>query len=493
MFSVINSLKKTAFKYPKKIAVIHDNQKINFYQLNILSLNFSSNLISRGIKKNQKVGIFLNKSINTIIAIYGILRSGAVLVPILPKLKIDGLNYIVHNSDMKILITDKANFDYIKKIKIKKIILSEKILKPKKNIEEHIIGNDNAAIIYSSGSTGSPKGILISHKNLFDGAKIVSNYLKLKKNDGIGCLLSFNFDYGLNQLWSSVYNGSTLFLHNLIFLNDFYKFISNKKITILPLMPVMISKINELKNSIKFNNIKLICTSGGRVNKSMINKLKMNFPKAKIYLMYGLTEAFRSSYLDPKYLRQKYNSIGKAIPDVELYIMNKKGKFCKPNEIGELIHRGGCISKGYWKNKKITDQKFKEIPAFPGEKVLFTGDLAKKDKDGFIYFISRMDEMIKTHGFRVSPTEIEDVVNQIRELKHSVVFGKENLKIGQEICLAYNSDKNKNLEEKIRSVISKKLPSYMMPSKIIKFDKFPVTGNQGKLDRSNIIKRAKIV
>ena len=173
--------------------------------------------------------------------------------------------------------------------------------------------------------------------------------------------------------------------------------------------------------------------------------------------------------------------------------MNKKGKFCKPNEIGELIHRGGCISKGYWKNKKITDQKFKEIPAFPGEKVLFTGDLAKKDKDGFIYFISRMDEMIKTHGFRVSPTEIEDVVNQIRELKHSVVFGKENLKIGQEICLAYNSDKNKNLEEKIRSVISKKLPSYMMPSKIIKFDKFPVTGNQGKLDRSNIIKRAKIV
>ena len=209
-----------------------------------------------------------------------------------------------------------------------------------------------------------PKGIIIPHKNFELGAKIVSKYLHTKKNDIIACVLSFNFDYGLNQLWQSLLLGCKLCLYEINFNQDFFKFCKEKNYSnsfnASHYFNVNFKKAKKSKNL----NVKYICTSGGSVSKKMVVNLKKLFPNAKIYLMYGLTEAFRSSFLDPKKSLNKYYSIGKAIPGVKLNILNDNFSECKVGQIGELVHRGGCISSGYWKDKHSTKKRFRVISRF---------------------------------------------------------------------------------------------------------------------------------
>ena len=229
-----------------------------------------------------------------------------------------------------------------------------------------ISSNSNAAIIYSSGSTGLPKGIVSSHKNLSDGARIVSSYLKLNNSDIISGALSFNFDYGLNQIYCTLFKNATLALHNYFFPGDFFKHLLDDKITVLPLMPVFLTRIfdkkmNESVNNTLPNNVRLICSSGGKITSEMLENINIFFPDSLFYSMYGLTEAFRSTYLEPLQIKVRPTSIGRPIPDVELYVINDSGYECKPYEVGELIHRGGCVGKGYWNRVEETKKRFKSI------------------------------------------------------------------------------------------------------------------------------------
>ena len=207
--------------------------------------------------------------------------------------------------------------------------------------------------------------------------------------------------------------------------------------------------------------------------------------------MYGLTEAFRSTYLEPKKSLKKYYSIGKAIPKVKINILRENFSECKPGEIGELVHRGGCISSRYWNDKKSSLKRFRYISRFPSEVTVFSGDLVKKDKEGDIIFISRKDSMIKTMGYRVSPTEIEDQMLKHNLINQCVVFSKKDDEIGEKIFLSYTSTNKKKIkDEKLKSFLIKKLPKHMIPEKIYFFKKFKITGNQGKIDRKNVINLA---
>ena len=203
--------------------------------------------------------------------------------------------------------------------------------------------------------------------------------------------------------------------------------------------------------------------------------------------MYGLTEAFRSTFLDPDQIEIRPNSIGKAIPETKIYILNEKGEECAPGEIGELVHRGGCISKGYWNDKAKTDQRFRQLDRFPGERVVFSGDLVKRDADGYLYFISRKDKLLKNSGMRISPNEIEETVEKNELIDLSVVFGKENIKVGHDIILAYTTVDKKPIEKAIlKSYLKNKLPFYMYPKYIFHLNEFPITGNEGKIDRVSV-------
>ncbi len=483
--------------------IFEDKNKINYSELYFLSKRVSDKLLQFNLKKGDKVCVCMSKSIDQILIILGCLGANLVFVPILPFLKKDSINYIIKNSEAKIIITDKKrNFEIETKHSKKLVYFENRTFTKTKRLDQKVVNknkkikikkNDIAAIIYSSGSTGMPKGIVIPHINFVKGAHIVSNYLRTKSSDKILGVLSFNFDYGLNQLWQCLLLGCSLFLHNFTFPIDFFNFVKTKKISVLPLMPVIMSIIFQKKIPAVFKHVRYICTSGGPVEKDIILKLKRNFPKSKIILMYGLTEAFRSTFLEPNKVLKKYNSIGKAIPNVKIHILNTKLQDCKVGEVGELVHRGGCISKGYYRDLKNTKKVFKNIKRFPGEKVVFSGDLVKKDKEGDIFFIGRKDHMIKTAGYRVSPTEVENQIMKIKNIKFVVVTSKYDFIKGQKIICAYTTKNKRRISDRFFTKCCQDyLPTYMIPAKKYFFKNFPITGNQGKINRSEVINKIKI-
>ena len=510
-FSIPQILENLNHESQDKIAVIHDSRKISFKELYHQAISLSNFLIQAGIKKGDRVGICMNKSIDQVIVILAGLYSNSIFVPILPNLKHDNIKHIISDSGMKMIVTDSMRFKEIKGFSndleifnvdnnlIEGIDNNKKWrfrLKNPDNVFD-CISEDPAAIIYSSGSTGRPKGIVVSHKNIYDGAKIVSNYLGTNEDDKIIAVLSFNFDYGLNQIWQTILNCSTLYIYDLLLPNDFFSFVERNKITVLPLMPVIISRLFDKRffnSEINFDlsSVRYISTSGGKVSLEMLDNLKRHFSHSKLFLMYGLTEAFRSTYLDPDQIELRPNSIGKAIPETEIYILDDNLNDCKPEEIGELVHRGGCIAKGYWNDEIKSKERFRIIDRFPGERVVFSGDLVKKDKEGFIYFVSRKDNMLKNSGIRISPFEIEDIVDSYEGILSSVAFGIENLNVGHDIVLVYCTENRNSIDQAVLiSSLKKDLPFYMVPKFILFMEDFPITGNQGKIDRLSVIDFAK--
>ncbi len=315
--------------------------------------------------------------------------------------------------------------------------------------------------------------------------------------DRIAGVLTFNFDYGLNQLWQTLYTGASLHLHDFILPNDLFRFLAGRRITTLPLMPVLISRMFErrfasLASSERGSSLRTITSSGGPVSETMLRHLRGTFPRADIVLMYGLTEAFRSTYLSPAELVRRPGSVGKAIPEVEILVLDEAGRDCPPGVAGELVHRGGCVALGYWNAPEETARRFRRIERFPGETVVFSGDLVKTDEDGYLYFVARKDGMIKTHGFRVSPTEVEVEVCRYPGVGAAVAFGVPSAEVGEEIAVVYTTaDGAPRGEAELRRHLRDALPHYMVPRWLLFVEEFPATGNEGKVDRQTAILRAK--
>lgn len=479
---------------PDKVALVYENEKLTYSQLFSKVNQIALYLSELNLPKGSRVGIYSNKGIDQVIAILAILSTDYVLVPLTKLLKSEQVEYIINDCDIKCIITDKIKIESIEQIKFAgKIISYETTNKDLPSFEEiykyynkpykcDVNGHDNAVITYSFGLSGKPKGIVISHRNLIDSARVVSQYLHLEQDDVISGLLVFNLDYGLNQIFCSLYKRATLALHRFVLPNDFFNHIINDKVTVLPLMPINITEMfdedeHRLPSAELLKNVRIITSSGGNVTAKMIKDIEKYFVGAKFYSMHGLTEAFRSTYLDPAQLKIRPDSIGKPIPDVELYVIDENGNECPPRVVGELIHRGGYIYRGFWNAQKETTERFKSIEILKNiinlegqltdEIVVKTGDYVYKDEEGYFYFVSRHDDMIKTRGFRVNPYEIESVVErEIKEIERCAVFSIKNEDIEEEIVLVYTG-KNEIPTNEILFELKKHLASYMIPSKII--------------------------
>ena len=504
---------------PDKIALVFGNEKLTYRELFTKVNQIAYYLAELDLPKGSRIGLYSNKGIDQVIAILAILSTNYVLVPLTKLLKAEQVEYIIGDCDIKCIITDKIKLESIEEIKFNGHIISyETSHKDLPSFEEiykyynkpytcDVNGHSNAVITYSFGLSGKPNGIVISHRNLIDSARVVSQYLHLEQNDVISGLLIFNLDYGLNQLFCSLYKRATLALHRFVLPSDFFNHIINDKITVLPLMPINISDMfdedeHRLPSAELLKGVRIITSSGGNVTAKMIKDLEKHFTNAKFYSMHGLTEAFRSTYLDPSQLKIRPNSIGKAIPDVELYVIDENGKEGAPRVVGELIHRGGYIYKGFWNAPKETEQRFKSIDILKNainlegqlrdEIVVKTGDFVYKDEEGYFYFVSRQDDMIKTRGFRVNPYEIESVIDNIfPSIDQCAVFSIENEEIEEEIVLVYSGNSELNSSE-ILFELKNHLASYMLPSKIIYKKSLPlIPSDKNKINKEELKKELK--
>jgi len=492
--SIRNLLENAARTEPDKIALVLEHESYSYAELLLRVNQIAHYLGSLGLKKGSRIGIYSRKRIESVVAILAILSTEYVFVPITRLLKPDQVKHIIEDCGINCLITDQKKIGTVKAADFDGKLISYEATEESDvsfdeiykcytgDIDCDIKGHSNAAITYSFSSTGNPKGIVIDHRALIDGARIVSKYLGIRKEDVISGILSFNLDYGLNQIFTTLYKRATLAIHRFVLPADFFAHLINDKVTVLPLMPIHITQMfDEDQHRIPapdhFRALRVITSSGGNITSLMIKNITTQFPDAEFYSMHGLTEAFRSAYLKPEQIHIRPNSIGKAIPDVELYVINEEGEDCKPREIGELIHRGACIYKGYWNAPEETAQRFKSIHILDkviepegeltDEIVIASGDYVYRDEEGYLYFVSRKDDMIKTQGFRVSPYEIESVVyDKLPMITDCAVFSVPNPEIEEEIVLFYSA-KNELSRNEILFELKKHLPNYMLPEQII--------------------------
>ncbi len=507
-------LESAAQSHPDKIAITHQEVKLTYNELLTRVNQVALYLQELELPKGARVGLYAKKDVSQVIAILAILSTDYILVPLTRLLKPEQVQYIIDDCEIQCVITDKLKLESIEEIQFEGHIVSietvgkdipsfEEIFKYyKKPFQCDINGHDNAVITYSFGLSGTPKGIVISHSNLIDSARVVSQYLGLNEDDVISGLLIFNLDYGLNQIFCSLLNKATLALHRFILPGDFFNHIINDKVTILPLMPVNISQMFDedlyVPASVDlFDNVRTITSSGGKLTERMIEDCAKTFRNAKFFSMHGLTEAFRSTYLDPSQIKIRPDSIGKAIPDVELYVLDDKGQECPPRAVGELIHRGGYIYRGFWKAPKETAERFKSVQILKevvdlqgqlaDEIVVATGDYVYKDEEGYFYFVDRRDDMIKTSGFRVSPFEIESVVEKnLPHIQQCAVFGMDNPLIEEEIVMVYSAA-GEISEKEITFELKKHLASYMVPSRIVYRKSLPLVQNhQNQINKEEL-------
>lgn len=512
--SVRNLLEKAAQSYPDKTALVCEEQTLTYDELLTRVNQAALYLNELELEKGARIGIYANKGISQVIAILAILSTNCILVPLTRLLKPEQVEYIIDDCDIQCVITDRLKLKSIEEINFDGHIISiettdkeipsfEEIFKYyNRTFQCDINGHDNAVITYSFGLSGTPKGIVISHRNLVDSARVVSQYLDLNESDVISGLLIFNLDYGLNQIFCSLLNKACLALHRFILPGDFFNHLVNDQVTVLPLMPVNISQMFDedlyaQPDAELFDHVRTITSSGGNVTAGMIGNCEKTFRNARFYSMHGLTEAFRSTYLDPSQLKIRPDSIGKPIPDVELYVINDEGQECAPREVGELIHRGGYIYRGFWNAPKETTERFKSVQILKhivnlegqlaDEIVVASGDYVYKDEEGYFYFVDRRDDMIKTSGFRVSPFEIESVVEKnLPQIRQCAVFGMSNPQIEEEIVMVYSAP-GEISEKEIVFELKKHLASYMVPSRVVYRKSLPlVQSDQNKINKDEL-------
>ncbi len=507
-------IEEAAVSHSQKVAIKYNEKSITYSELLAKVNQVAFYLKELNLPKGSRIGIYSNKGLDQVIAILAILSTDYVLVPLTKLLKAEQVEYIIKDCDIKCIITDKLKLESIAEIDFNGQVISyetthkdipsfEEIYKYyNKPFSHDVNGHDNAVITYSFGITGEPKGIVISHRNLIDSARVVSQYLDLKEDDVISGTLIFNLDYGLNQIFCTLYKRATIALHRFILAGDFFNHLINDEITVVPLMPINIASMfdedeHRLPSVELLSKVRVLTSSGGNVTAKMLTDLDKFFPDAKFYSMHGLTEAFRSTYLEPSQIWIRPDSIGKAIPDVELYVINEEGNECAPREVGELIHRGGYIYKGFWNAPVETAQRFKSIQILKNvidlegqltdEIVIATGDYVYKDEEGYFYFVSRQDNMIKTRGFRVSPLEIESVVaKNLPLIDQCAVFSIDNEEIEEEIVLVYSA-RSELAPKEITFELKKHLASYMIPNKIIYKKSLPlVPSDKNKINKEEL-------
>lgn len=481
-------------KYKEAIA---DKETMLTYDQLSQKVGFVTNrLLESGIKSGDRVAFYLDHNVGQAITILAISASGGAFVPINALLYPEQVFHIVKDSGARILITTEERKNNLAEFLVGcpqlEHIWSIKAFDGEQPLERtcRCIENDLAAILYTSGSTGSPKGVMLSHKNLLAGCFIVSEYLQLSDKDRILGLLPLSFDYGLNQFITMIALGGTYRFLSFQFPNEIVNALAKYEITGLAgVPPIWALLVRSSLARTPLPHLRYITNSGGALPTQIIDLLKKALPTTQIFLMYGLTEAFRSTFLPPSELERRPTSMGKAIPNTEILVVSGTSQVCRPNEVGELVHRGPTVSMGYWKRPDATAESFRPHPLRTPddmERVVYSGDLVQFDEEGFLYFVGRRDAMIKCSGYRISPSEIEEVAFKSGLIKEVAAIGIPDPSAGQVVKLFViplnkSGQASEELATDIINFCTKHLPNYMLPREVETVSSIPKT-TSGKID-----------
>ncbi len=485
-----NKLRDLVDRQPDAQVLAWRDQAMTAADLQQKALRMGSALVASDIMPGDRIAIWLPKQFETIIAIWAAAMAGAVFIPVSPTLKPAQVTHILRDSAAVLLISTQDRLRHLEasalNIKCWAVDdLPEMAATDFVPVDQDI--NALAALLYTSGSTGKPKGVMISHANLTLGAASVASYLRITPKDRLLCVLPLSFDYGLNQVMTAIHTGAQAVLFEYLLPRDILKALTQYRITGLAGVPALWSQLTTL--DWPDNHLRYITNSGGRMPKPILDELILKTNGCDVYLMYGLTEAFRSTYLDPSQVAAHPDSVGKAIPYAEVKVVRPDGSETDANETGELVHMGPLVAQGYWHDPVRTEMRFRPAPACadkPGSPSVWSGDKARRDANGLIYFIARDDEMIKSSGYRISPTEIEEVVYALPGIADVVVLGVADDRIGEMIVAVVATANGRTFDGAAALAHCRQsLPSYMVPGRWVIRDVLPRNAN-GKLDRSTI-------
>ncbi|WP_225008766.1 acyl-CoA ligase (AMP-forming), exosortase A system-associated [Novosphingobium percolationis] len=440
--------------------------------------------------KGERIATWASKGELTCLMPLAAVRAGLVHVPINPLLKRAQVAHILADSGAKLLVANKARLDTLEPddravaviFDEGEVIFEINDLNPlsPSNCEDQ----DLAAILYTSGSTGRPKGVMLSNANLWLGAVSVAHYLRLAPDDRVLAVLPFAFDYGQNQLLSAWFTGGTVIPLDYLMPRDVVKAVDRHAVTTIAAVPPLWLQLVELPwPSEVAGKLRRLTNSGGALTPSLVRALRATFPQADLYAMYGLTEAFRSTYLDPALVDEHPTSIGKAIPFAEIIVVNDDGREAAPDEEGELVHAGPLVAQGYWQDAERTAERFKPAPPFSklGGMAVWSGDRVRRDAQGLLHFVGRRDAMIKTSGNRVSPQEVEEAAVATGLVAEAVALGVPDPQLGQAIHLVARATGEADTAALI-AALTRALPNFMVPRHVHWRQAMPVSPN-GKLDR----------
>jgi acyl-CoA ligase (AMP-forming) (exosortase A-associated) len=511
MVTLFDALQATAGLRPLHPALVHQNDTLTYADLLAQARAAAGALQEAGVTRGDRVAIWADKRFEVVVAMLATAAVGAVFVPVNPQLKPQQVLHILRDAEARLLVTTGGRHEGLlaagdgapdtlllgdagdaRKPRANAPLWNERLASasPLAAVVP-VVDSDLAAILYTSGSTGSPKGVMVTHRNLGSGAASVNQYLGNRADDVILSLLPLSFDAGLSQLTTAIGVGATLVLVNFLMAAEVVRACEKHGVTVITAVPPLWHQVAAVPWPAEVaSRVRCIANTGGHMPATLLATLRGLFVMARPFLMYGLTEAFRSTYLDPSEVDRRPHSIGKAVPNAQILVLRPDGTECDAEEHGELVHRGAFVTRGYWKDLARTEEKFRRLPAALmgplGEEIaVWSGDIVKRDAEGFLYFIGRKDDLIKVSGYRISPTEVEEVVLATGLVREVAVIGVPHPTLGMEIVAFVVPVADDLAPAALVRACKTRLPTYMVPSRVERLGTLPRNGN-GKFDRKQL-------
>jgi acyl-CoA ligase (AMP-forming) (exosortase A-associated) len=507
-------LDASAGRFPNNEALRSRGHSTTYTELQRRSHSLAAALRSHGVGRGDRVAVYLQNRAEAVETALACSRLGAIYVPANPLLKARQLEHLLNDAGAATLIASQTVAAQIEASLPRcpnitrlvwcdtsqprppvspelTVLRYDDLVTGDTHVHSPVIEEDPAALLYTSGSTGRAKGVVVSHRNLVTGAHTVAGYLKNTAHDRILVALPLSFDYGLSQVTTAFTVGACAVLTNFSMPAALLQDMVAERVTALAGVPTMWMHLASAEwPAAAVKTLRYITNSGGALPVSVIRNLQTRLPNTLIYCMYGLTEAFRSTFLEPSRLEQHLGSIGRAIPGQEVLVLDAEGHECEPGETGELVHRGSLVTLGYWNDAQLTQQRFKPLPKrlqqlTRDEIAVWSGDLVKTDAAGFIYFVGRRDHLIKSSGYRISPIEIEEVIAELPDVIESAALGLPDDALGQRVVVAavVGPQAPADMAERIRQHCRMQLPAYMVPAEVQLMSQLPRNAN-GKCDRA---------